>query len=92
MEDEPQEPAPTGGTPHWPGEDPRTDPRVPDVFRDRIPPPPKGWSEEDWRRSLLGDEETPPRGRRLGFGKNWLYVVVLGAVLLALVIAILVTR
>lgn len=54
-----------------------------------IPPAPRGWSEEDWRRSLLGDRPPPRRGRILGAGRGWLLPTVIGVVVLVLVILLI---
>jgi len=68
------------------------DPLVPEAFRNTIPPPPRGWSEDDWRRSFLGDERRRPRGQGLNFGKGWLLAVLFAIVALVLVVLIIVAR
>jgi len=88
-------PAPEGTSPEPPAERPRErneDPLIPEVFRNTIPPPPKGWSEENWRRSFLGAERSPPPGQGLNFGKGWLLAVLFGAVAVVLVVLIVLIR
>ncbi|HXY42631.1 MAG TPA: hypothetical protein VEH29_00445 [Acidimicrobiales bacterium] len=68
------------------------DPLIPEVFRNTIPPPPRGWSEDDWRKSFLGDQTQGSRGQGLSFGKGWLLALVLGLVALVLIIFIIIAH
>jgi len=83
-------PEPTGGEGGDAGSRGRNeDPRIPEVFRDTIPPPPRGWTEDAWRKSFLGEQESAP-GRGLSFGKGWLLALVIGIVALVLVVLVII--
>jgi len=65
---------------------------IPEVFRDTIPPPPRGWTEEEWRRSFLGSPSPAPGARALSLGKGWLLAVVFGFVAVVVIVLIIVTH
>jgi hypothetical protein len=71
-----------------------TDPNVPDIFREVIPPTPRGWTDEEWRESYLGKPNPKATlGASLSVGRHWLLPVVVGAVVLILIVmAVLVIR
>ncbi|HEV8064035.1 MAG TPA: hypothetical protein VGP46_04345 [Acidimicrobiales bacterium] len=67
------------------------DPNTADTFGHTIPPPPRGWTAEEWRKSFLGDGNQAQR--RLGqSGAGWLLPAILAAVVLVLVVLLIVVR
>lgn len=65
------------------------DPLIPEVFRETIPPAPRGWTEEEWRTSFLGTGQSS-KTQGLSLGKGWLLPVILGVVVVGLVIVVII--
>lgn len=65
---------------------------IPEVFRNTIPPAPRGWSDKEWRESFLGKPPAPANaGKALSAGRSWLLAAVIGVVILVFLLVVVLT-
>ncbi|MGH9170419.1 MAG: hypothetical protein ACRD0Z_06060 [Acidimicrobiales bacterium] len=90
---EPTRPAEPAGRAEPAGPGIRNDaPKVPDLFGKTIPPTPRGWTDEEWRRSFLGAGRNLRSAPLLRSGSGWLLPLILGLVVLVLVVVLVLER
>jgi hypothetical protein len=82
---------PPAEQPSGPSRRHNNDPKIPDVFRNTIPPTPRGWTDEEWRKSFLGSG-SQRRSPLMRSGAGWLLPLILVLVVLVLVVVLVFER